>query len=97
MRQALLLGSLLSVLTLGCGDDDDAADGGGGDEGTTWNCTCWSQRGDGPPAEETITRCSASDPTEMLDSRYAAAAEDAGLSGGCDPCEESDDDCMLED
>lgn len=100
MRHALILASIL--LCCGCGDDDedgtpDAGGGGGDDEGITWHCTCWSQRDGAERVEESILRCSATDPTDMLDDRAAAAAENAGLTGGCDACEEGDESCVLED
>ena len=102
LRLVLVLGSLL--LCLGCGDDDPSEEGGsdGGsqtsdDEGVTWECTCWTRSGDGPRNDEQIVRCSADDPTDMLDARSAAAAEMVDREGGCDPCERTEHDCVLED
>jgi hypothetical protein len=98
MRYALVLG--LSLLWLGCGDDDPGRDAGAEDrDAVTWNCTCWSLR-DMPGAsrsEEEITYCSADDPTDGLSDRYADAAAELDLMGGCDPCSETQDSCVPQD
>ena len=99
MRHVLILASIL--LCAACGDDDAAPDAGSDDDEATvfWDCTCWSMRGDAGTgrSEEEITWCSENDPTQMLADRYETAAEGMGLTTGCDPCDETDEQCVPED
>src|SRR5688500_10739379 len=95
MRYALLLGWI--TLCLGCGDDSSADSE---EDAVVWNCVCWSRPGDATGTgrvDEDLTWCSVEDPSDTLGERYEMIAAEIDRVGGCDPCEETEEPCHVDD